>query len=229
MRLSITALALTGGILAWLSANASELPVQSATHTRFEPTPHSAALAVAHAAFERTSHQVRYNGAYRSLDYPNGDVPAGEGVCTDVVIRTYRALGIDLQQLVHEDMAANFSAYPTRWGLTRPDSNIDHRRVPNLETFFEREAARPNQTATALSLRPSANPGDYQPGDIVSWRLADGLPHIGVVANTRIGPHPADRYAIVHNIGRGPELEDVLFSWTIIGHYRYLPIESHSN
>lgn len=182
-----------------------------------------AAIAIANAALERTQHQVTYNGTYRKLAYPNGDVSASEGVCTDVVIRTYRALGIDLQQLVHEDMSAHFAAYPNHWGLSRPDSNIDHRRVPNLEAFFERAATHNSHTdnVTALSLTPSTTPTDYRPGDIVSWRLANGLPHIGVVAHKRSGP--SDRYAIVHNIGRGPELDDVLFNWKIIGHYRYLP------
>ena len=168
---------------------------------------------LAEAAFARTSAEVVYDGRYQRIDYPNGDVPAHLGVCTDVVIRAYRALDVDLQQHVHEDMVANFSAYPNLWGLTKPDPNIDHRRVPNLETFFTRHGTR---------IAISNNPQDYQPGDIVSWRLDHGLPHIGIVS-----PHlvpGSDRYYIVHNIGQGPKEEDVLFSYTLTGHFRYSPI-----
>ena len=166
---------------------------------------------LATAALERTKHRVRYDPAYVVLDYPGGDVPADTGVCTDVVIRSYRALGVDLQQLVHEDMKQNFSAYPTIWGLTRPDSNIDHRRVPNLETFFKRHGE---------SLVTSQNPTDYKPGDLVTWRLDNNLPHIGVVSDV---PSEADpnRYKIVHNIGLGPKLDDILFDYKIVGHFRY--------
>lgn len=229
MRLSLAALVLTAGTLANTATYAS-----SGTST--ESFESAAARAVSDAAIERTEHTVRYNSAYRIIDYPNGDVPAAEGVCTDVVIRTYRALGIDLQQLVHEDMSLHFAAYPDHWGLSRPDPNIDHRRVPNLETFFERAAkglaertsgnAGKTATLTALSLRPSRNAQDYLPGDLVSWRFASGMPHIGVVVDKRLGNKASDRYAIVHNMGQGPELADVLFNWRIIGHYRYLPTGS---
>jgi uncharacterized protein YijF (DUF1287 family) len=136
------------------------------------------------------------------------------GVCTDVVIRSYRALGIDLQVLVHQDMAANFSAYPSKriWGLTRPDPNIDHRRVPNLQVFFKRHG----QTL-AVSDRAEA----YKPGDVVTWMLPGNLPHIGIVTD-EIAP-ATKRPLVVHNIGQGPRLEDVLFAYPVTGHYRYLP------
>ncbi|NNE94351.1 MAG: DUF1287 domain-containing protein [Verrucomicrobiales bacterium] len=158
------------------------------------------------AAKARTEAQVRYDPAYVVLKYPGGDVPADTGVCTDVVIRTYRALGIDLQKLVHEDMRANFSKYPKNWGLSRPDKNIDHRRVPNLQKFFERKGA---------SLTISKKIADYQPGDLVAWDLNNkSLWHIGVV----VGP---DQF--VHNIGAGPVLETGIDSWKIVGHYRFKP------
>ena len=150
-----------------------------------------------------------YDPAYRRIGYPNGDVPRETGVCTDVVIRAYRHAGIDLQVLVHEDMKRAFSAYPKNWGLRRPDTNIDHRRVPNLQTFFRRSGK-----AVPVSRRA----GDYRPGDLVTWRLTSGVPHIGIVSDQRAA---ADRFLIVHNIGAGAQLEDVLFSWEITGHYRY--------
>lgn len=166
------------------------------------------------AAMERTRNTVRYDGAYVSIAYPGGDVPADTGVCTDVVIRSYRALGIDLQQLVHEDMVANFDAYPSRriWGLSKPDSNIDHRRVPNLQTFFHRHG---------VAMPPTDQASDYKPGDIVSWMLPGNLPHIGVVTDVR--STDSERPLIVHNIGEGPQLEDMLFGYPITGHYRYFP------
>lgn len=166
------------------------------------------------AAIERTKHAVIYNGAYVAIDYPNGDVPANTGVCTDVLIRAYRSIGADLQQLVHEDMALHFSLYPSRriWGLTRPDKNVDHRRVPNLQTFFTRNG----QTLTV-----SANAVDYQTGDIVTWKLAGNLPHIGIVSEQK---SPATgNPLIVHNIGQGPKLDDMLFDYPVTGHYRYVP------
>ncbi len=163
------------------------------------------------AAIERASHRVTYDGTYRRIDYPGGDVPDHLGVCTDVVIRSYRAVGVDLQQAVHVDMKAHFSAYPTIWGLSRPDSNIDHRRVPNLQTFFRRKG---------VELRVTSNPEDYAPGDLVTWMLPGNLPHIGIVVNRRSAD--GKRYLIVHNIGRGPQIEDILFEFTITGHYRYV-------
>jgi uncharacterized protein YijF (DUF1287 family) len=163
------------------------------------------------AAVERTSHEVRYDPTYFKLDYPGGDVPAEVGVCTDEVIRSYRAVGVDLQKLVHEDMADNFSLYPRTWGLKKPDTNIDHRRVPNLMVFFTRQGA-------GLPVTQEAR--DYRPGDVVTWDLGGGLTHIGVVVGV---PSAADegRLQIVHNIGAGPKMEDVLFAWKITGHYRY--------
>lgn len=166
------------------------------------------------AAVERTTKSVIYNGKYVALDYPNGDVPPGIGVCTDVVIRSYRAHGIDLQKQVHEDMASHFDEYPSgrMWGLTRPDTNIDHRRVPNLRVFFERKGE---------SLSITSNPKNYKPGDVVSWKLDHGAPHIGIVTD-KINPktgHPL----VSHNIGFGPRLDDMLFDFVITGHYRYFP------
>jgi uncharacterized protein len=164
------------------------------------------------AAIERTQHVVRYDSSYVRIPYPGGDVPAGTGVCTDEVIRAYRAVGIDLQKEVHEDMVANFSAYPSKWRWRRqsPDSNIDHRRVPNLMVFFSRKG----------EVLPITNrAGDYSPGDVVTWELGGGATHIGMVVDRKT--LLTRRYMIVHNIGEGPKMEDVLFSWKITGHYRY--------
>lgn len=151
-----------------------------------------------------------YDPAYRRIEYPNGDVPMHTGVCTDVIIRAFRQAGIDLQVLVHEDMKRNFSAYPKNWGLRRPDTNIDHRRVPNLATFFRRKGA---------ALPVTRRGADYRPGDVVTWRLSSGVPHIGVVSDVRA--RGTDRYLMVHNIGAGAQIEDVLFAYTVTGHYRY--------
>jgi uncharacterized protein YijF (DUF1287 family) len=164
------------------------------------------------AAEERTHHAVRYEPAYVRIPYPGGDVPADTGVCTDEVIRSYRAVGIDLQKEVHEDMEKSFSAYPRkwRWLSAHPDTNIDHRRVPNLMVFFGR-----NGETLAMSDRPE----DYAPGDIVTWDLGGNVPHIGIVVHRKSGA--SGRFLIVHNIGQGPKMEDVLFRWKITGHYRY--------
>lgn len=166
------------------------------------------------AALERTQFEVHYDGRYMTIDYPNGDVPPDMGVCTDVVIRSYRKLGIDLQQLVHEDMRDNFELYPSKriWGLSSTDKNIDHRRVPNLQAFFSRHGK---------SLPISNDPQHYQPGDIVSWMLPGNLPHIGIVTDQK-GLETGNPL-IVHNIGAGPKLEDMLFNYNITGHYRYFP------
>jgi uncharacterized protein YijF (DUF1287 family) len=160
------------------------------------------------AAVERTHHSVRYVSDYVRIPYPGGDVPADTGVCTDEIIRAYRAVGTDLQKEVHEDMVRNFAAYPHA-RQRRPDSNIDHRRVPNLMFFFARKG-----TQLPLSLRAE----DYSPGEIVAWDLGGGVTHIGIVVDQR---RSSGRYMVVHNIGRGPQMEDVLFDWKIIGHYRY--------
>ncbi len=152
-----------------------------------------------------------YDGRYRALSYPGGDVPMDRGVCTDVLIRAYRHLGIDLQQRVHQDMSAAWEAYPKLWRLKAPDRNIDHRRVPNLQTFFARQGA---------SLPPSREPSAYRPGDMVTWQLPQGLPHIGIIARTRT---PNGTPLVIHNIGQGAQVEDILFRYRITGHYRYFP------
>ena len=164
------------------------------------------------AAISLTRDLVRYDGSYFKLPYPGGDVPAHLGVCTDVVIRAYRKVGIDLQQLVHEDMQAHFSVYPSRriWGLTKPDRNIDHRRVPNLQVFFERFGTR---------LKITDDAKDYAAGELVTWMLPGNLPHIGLLVPNPNGSRPL----VVHNIGRGQVIEDMLFDFKITGHYRYLP------
>lgn len=166
------------------------------------------------AAIERTANVVRYDGRYVAIPYPGGDVPADIGVCTDVVIRSYRMVGIDLQRLVHEDMSAHFVLYPSNklWGLSKPDSNIDHRRVPNLRVFFTRHGQ---------TLPLSENSRDYLPGDLVTWMLPGDLPHIGIVTD-RVDSDSGNPL-IVHNVGLGPRMEDRLFAYRITGHYRYLP------
>jgi uncharacterized protein YijF (DUF1287 family) len=162
------------------------------------------------AAILLTREKVVYDPAYFSLKYPDGDVPAGKGVCTDVVIRAYRKLGIDLQQEVHEDMAKHFSLYPKIWGLQKPDTNIDHRRVPNLQVFFTRFGQR---------LPVSEKASDYKTGELVTWMIGGKLPHIGIVTNRKSAD--GRRNLIVHNVGGGQVLQDCLFSYEITGHYRY--------
>jgi uncharacterized protein YijF (DUF1287 family) len=164
------------------------------------------------AAVERTHHVVRYDPAYVRIPYPGGDVPADTGVCTDEIIRSYRSVGVDLQKEVHEDMVQNSDQYPRRWRWlsSGPDPNIDHRRVPNLMVFFSRKGE---------SLALSSRADDYAPGDIVTWDLGGGVPHVGLVVDQK-SPQ-SRRYVIVHNIGQGPRMEDVLFNWKITGHYRY--------
>lgn len=165
---------------------------------------------LAESAFELTKQNVAYDPNYYSIDYPNGDIPGDRGVCTDVVIRAYRKLGIDLQKEVHEDMKSNFDAYPNIWGLAQTDNNIDHRRVPNLMVFFERHG----------NVKPiSDNTEDYLPGDVVCWNLGGNITHIGLVVNKK--SNNGNRYLIVHNIGGGQVLADCLFDYKIIGHYRY--------
>ncbi|MES9898091.1 MAG: DUF1287 domain-containing protein [Sedimenticola sp.] len=166
------------------------------------------------SAIERTRFNVQYDGSYFPIGYPNGDVPANIGVCTDVIIRSYRKIGTDLQQLVHEDIAANFSAYPSKriWGLSKPDKNIDHRRVPNLQSFLKRHGE---------ALSASSKASDYKPGNLVTWMLPGNLPHIGIVTDRISGE--SGNPLIVHNIGSGPQLEDMIFSYKITGHYRFVP------
>ncbi|TMM31301.1 DUF1287 domain-containing protein [Polaribacter aestuariivivens] len=165
---------------------------------------------LSNAAIELIKDNVVYDPSYFSIDYPNGDVPKEKGVCTDVVIRAYRKLGIDLQKEVHEDMKKNFNLYPKIWGLKRTDKNIDHRRVPNLMTFFSRKG---------IIKVNSKNSEDYIPGDIVCWNLGGAITHIGIVVNKK--SKDGKRFMIVHNIGAGQVLQDCLFDFKIIGHYRY--------
>lgn len=165
---------------------------------------------LADSAMTLTKQMVEYDPSYFQIDYPNGDVPADKGVCTDVLIRAYRKLGIDLQKEVHEDMRANFEKYPQNWGLSKPDKNIDHRRVPNLMTYFGRHG---------VTREITQNPGDYQPGDIVCWNLSGGITHIGIVSKKKSSD--GKRYLIIHNIGAGQVTEDLLFDYTITGHYKF--------
>jgi uncharacterized protein YijF (DUF1287 family) len=161
-------------------------------------------------ALEQTRYTTVYDPSYVKLDYPGGDLPIERGVCADVIVRAFRKGGIDLQKEVHQDMARNFSVYPKRWGLAKPDTNIDHRRVPNLMTYFSR---------MKKAVPITQDPKDYRPGDVVAWDLGNGLLHIGMVVNARSEGH--GQFHVVHNIGAGAKLEDVLFAWRIIGHYRY--------
>ena len=192
-------------------------PKPSVKHARVKKSPYYGTFAnkLSNAALGRLRSNVTYNGSYVKIAYPWGDVPANIGVCTDVVIRSYRKLGIDLQQQVHRDMSAAFNSYPNprKWGLSKPDTNIDHRRVYNLRAFFARRGA---------GLPITHNPSDYRPGDLVTWMVGPDLPHIGIVVDR---PSRADprRKMIVHNIGNGPQIEDILFRFSITGHYRYTP------
>lgn len=155
---------------------------------------------------------VIYDPSYFGIKYPNGDIPKNKGVCTDVIIRAYRKLGIDLQKEVHEDMKTNFSKYPNlkKWGMRKTDTNIDHRRVPNLEVFFERKGKK---------LPVSKNANDYKTGEIVTWMINEKLPHIGIITNKKSAD--GKRNLIVHNIGGGQILEDCLFKYEIVGHFKY--------
>ncbi len=191
------------------AAQASPQDVESARQHVSQDGGFAAKLV--HAALNRTQQVVRYDGAYVKLAYPNGDVPPGTGVCTDEVIRSYRALGFDLQKLVHEDMKAHFRAYPQEWGLSGPDANIDHRRVPNLQAFFKRHDG-------ALPVSKKAE--DYVPGDLVTCTVAGRLPHIMLVVPN---PKGEGRPWVVHNIGQGPQMEDRLLEFPLTGHYRWHP------
>jgi uncharacterized protein YijF (DUF1287 family) len=162
------------------------------------------------AAVAQAGVTTGYNPSYVSLDYPGGDVPKETGVCTDVIVRAFRGVGLDLQKEIHEDMSLSFSEYPKKWGLGRPDSNIDHRRVPNLMTYFSRKYKAVAITGDAI---------DYRPGDLVTWDLGGGVDHIGIVSDMMEVPNGT--CLIVHNIGGGVRVEDVLFNWKITGHYRY--------
>ena len=165
------------------------------------------------AAISIIDASIDYDPSYIAIKYPNGDVPANKGVCTDVIIRSYRKLNIDLQKEVHEDIKANFSKYPNlkKWGLKKPDTNIDHRRVPNLEIFFKRKGTK---------LYVSTNAMDYKTGEIVTWMINGKLPHIGIVTNKKSAD--GNRPLLVHNVGSGQVLEDCLFSYKIVGHFKYV-------
>lgn len=169
------------------------------------------------AAISIIDPSINYDPSYFKIDYPNGDIPKNKGVCTDVIIRSYRILNIDLQKEVHEDMVENFSLYPNlkKWGMTKTDTNIDHRRVPNLEVFFERKGTK---------LAISQNAKDYKTGELVTWTINDKLPHIGIVTNKK--SVDGKRNLIVHNVGGGQVLEDCLFKYKIVGHYKYEEISN---
>jgi uncharacterized protein len=187
------------------NGKAQEVPVVPRT-----AEPPGFSKKISDAAIERLNHKVRYDPQYVKIPYPNGDVPANIGVCTDEVIRSYRVLGIDLQKDVHEEMTLNFKRFPNRWRLSKTDTNIDHRRVPNLQVLF---------AGKGDNLALTSNPNDYLPGDIVTWNVPINRPHIGIVVNRKL--QGRDTYMIVHNIGAGPVLEDMLFKYSITGHYRY--------
>ena len=192
-------------------------PKDNVTAKRYQQSAYANSFnqRLSNAALGRLRSKVRYDGSYVKIAYPGGDVSPHIGVCTDVVIRSYRKLGIDLQEQVHRDMSAAFNTYPNprKWGLSKPDTNIDHRRVYNLRQFFQRRGAAKPVTH---------NPRNYKPGDVVSWMVGPDLPHIGVVVNKRSKVDP-NRFMVVHNIAHGPQLEDMLFAFPITGHYRYTP------
>lgn len=167
--------------------------------------PRPAGVTIAAAALQQVGVTREYDPSYVRLRYPGGDVPRHTGVCADVIVRAFRAIGVDLQVEVHEDMRRNFASYPKLWGLRTTDRNIDHRRVPNLMRFFERRG------------RSLPLDSDFRPGDVVAWRLANGLYHIGIVSTPRRNAAPL----VVHNIGAGAQNEDVLHTFRIIGHYRW--------
>ena len=186
-------------------------PPETQTEVRALPTNSSPNLKlVIDAATDQVGKTTSYDASYQKLEYPNGDVPIETGVCSDVIVRAFRKAGIDLQKDVHEDMKDHFSAYPTRWAAKSPDANIDHRRVPNLQTYFTRKAK---------ALATTGGSDTFLPGDIVTWDLGGGVDHVGMVVN--LWYKPSQRYLIVHNIGAGTQMEDVLFAWKVTGHYRY--------
>jgi len=187
-------------------------PPEQQTEIRALPDSSSPQLKlVIDDAIDQVGKTTGYDPSYQKIEYPNGDVPIETGVCSDVIVRAFRKAGIDLQKDVHEDMKSNFSVYPTRWGLKSPDTNIDHRRVPNLQTYFTRKAK---------SLATMGGSETFLPGDIITWDLGGGYDHIGMVTN--VWYKPSQRYLIVHNIGNnGTHMDDSLFAWKITGHYRY--------
>jgi uncharacterized protein YijF (DUF1287 family) len=194
-----------------LGARANAQSEQAQIETTTKPIEGNETLRRAvEAAIEQISYTKGYDPSYVKIAYPNGDVPRETGVCSDVIVRAFRGVGVDLQRAVHEDMTRHFAEYPQRWHLKQPDANIDHRRVPNLMKFFERQGK---------SLPITRNADDYRPGDIIAWDLGGGQTHIGMLTNRQ--SNASGRFLIVHNIGAGARMEDVLFAWKIIGHYRY--------
>lgn len=200
-------------LVVFLSCKKSETPlvIKSSTDVTAIENPTTFEEKLSNAALSIIDASIAYTPDYISIKYPNGDVPATTGVCSDVVIRAYRKLGIDLQKEVHEDMKANFSKYPTKWGLKKTDTNIDHRRVPNLEVFFTRKGEK---------LAISENPNDYKTGELITWMIGDKLPHIGIITHKKSAD--GKRPLIVHNVGGGQVLEDCLFNYKIVGHFKYM-------
>ena len=196
--------------LEWFLAAALLLAVPSARAQ--DGTDASHGLKIARAAQAQIGVTTIYDPAYVALEYPGGDVPQERGVCCDVVVRAFRKTGLDLQKLVHLDMKAHFSKYPRLWGLNQPDRNIDHRRVPNLQKFFERQGR-------SLPVEAEGGREDFRPGDVVAWRFPNNLYHIGIVSEEIISG--TSRPWIIHNVGAGARKEDVLHAWKIIGHYRW--------
>lgn len=191
------------------SSHLAENPVVY-TPTYFQKRPNTPLGKLLASAEQQTEFTKIYDPAYVKIKYPNGDVPYERGVCADVIVRAFRAGDLDLQQALHEDMTAHFSEYPKLWGLKQPDPNIDHRRVANLMVYFKRQNKSLPITATA---------SDYLPGDVVAWRFDDGRLHIGLVSDIKM-PN-SEQYYMIHNVGAGARIEDVLFYWKIVGHYRY--------
>lgn len=203
-------------LVAPVGAHAQDKPANAETHAKTSDKSQGKpdfAKDLIKAAREQIGVTVTYDPAYVSIPFPGGDVPKDRGVCTDVLVRAYRGVGVDLQLLVNRDMRRAFRAYPRAWGLKRTDANIDHRRVLNLNVFFKRHGK---------SLPITEKPADYKPGDIVAWTLPDGRPHIGLVTDKKEGNTPL----IVHNIGWGAREENILFTLKIIGHFRYIPEKS---
>jgi uncharacterized protein YijF (DUF1287 family) len=186
-------------------------PPEQQTETRALPANSSPNLKLlVDGAADQIGKTTSYDPSYQKLEYPNGDVPIETGVCSDVIVRAFRKSGLDLQKDVHEDMKSSFGAYPTRWGMKGPDANIDHRRVANLRAYFTRKGK---------SLPTEGSSETFLPGDVISWDLGSGTDHVGIVSN--VWYKPSQRYLIIHNIGAGAAMEDVLFAWKITGHYRY--------
>jgi uncharacterized protein YijF (DUF1287 family) len=209
MLVSLISACASRGDAAGASSKAASAPVTATQKNRQPISTVPQIKKVVDSAIDQTEQTTEYDPSYAKLDYPNGDVPLVRGVCADVIVRAFRNAGVDLQTEVHEDMSRHFSSYPNRWGARGPDKNIDHRRVPNLMTLFERRAK---------SVPITTKPSDYVPGDVVAWELDNHLLHIGLV--TDAVADGSKTYLVVHNIGAGAKLEDVLMSWKIIGHYR---------